>query len=493
LRRGAIYVLGVALCSAWVVYPVIRYGKWASQNEFLQHSASADSYGAKQVFHWLVRGDLLDAGRLPVLTIFSAVGLVVCLLTMKQRPLHRALVGVLSFSLVLFFGRPTLGPVIDLLPGSHDLFLRRFLMGVQLSALLLAGVGAVAIKDLAVRLSRNLRSGRWGKAPRLVGPGIAGLLLVAALAPAWAQLARYDGGDASDIASQQAADSTAGRELGAIVTELRSLRPGRVYAGLPAPSWGGSFTVGLVPVFKYLSNLDFDIVGYTLRTASLMTDPEAYFDENNRGDYGVFGIRYLVLPAGRAPVPRSTLLVRSGIYDLWSVDGAGSGYVDVASTQGSLTADRTDIGSRTEGYLDSALPSEHLYRTVAFGGAPAAADTTTPTSPPPGEVGSVISERDRLDLGRITVRVAATATAAVVLKVSFDPGWRASIDGVDVPTYMVSPALVAVTVAPGTHLIRFQYVGFQYYPELFGLAGLTVFVLAVGARRRSTARRRARA
>ena len=55
--------------------------------------------------------------------------------------------------LVAFFGRPTLGPVVDFLPGSGDLFLRRFVVGVDLVSLVLLGVGAVEIARLAARLT----------------------------------------------------------------------------------------------------------------------------------------------------------------------------------------------------------------------------------------------------------------------------------------------------------------------------------------------------
>ena len=75
---------------------------------------------------------------------------------------------------------------------------------------------------------------------------------------------------------------------------------GRTYAGLPS-NWGQNLTVGEVPVFKYLESRDVDEVGYTLRTTSLMTDPEYYFDDRDPSDYLLFGIRYLILPADGQP------------------------------------------------------------------------------------------------------------------------------------------------------------------------------------------------
>jgi hypothetical protein len=50
---------------------------------------------------------------------------------------------------------------------------------------------------------------------------------------------------------------------------------------------------------------DVDEVGYTLRTASLMTDPEYFFDDRDPSDYRLFGIRYLILPARDRPPVRA--------------------------------------------------------------------------------------------------------------------------------------------------------------------------------------------
>ena len=62
----------------------------------------------------------------------------------RDRPRVPA-VGLLS--LLLFFGRPTLGFVIDLLPGATDLFLRRYVTGVHLAGIYLAGIGGAWVGD----------------------------------------------------------------------------------------------------------------------------------------------------------------------------------------------------------------------------------------------------------------------------------------------------------------------------------------------------------
>ena len=138
------------------------------------------------------------------------------------------------------------------------------------------------------------------------------------LAPAWLQLGSYDRRNAAAIRAQRHADATQGAQLDRLIAAIKSKGGGRVYAGMPS-NWGAEFTVGAVPVFKYLESRDVDEVGYTLRTASLMTDPEYYFDERDPGDYRLFAIHYLILPAGLADrrCPRSPEL-RAGPYALWT-------------------------------------------------------------------------------------------------------------------------------------------------------------------------------
>ena len=119
---------------------------------------------------------------------------------------------------------------------------------------------------------------------------------------------------------------------------------GRTYAGMPS-NWGQDFTVGAVPVFKYLESRDVDEVGYTLRTASLMTDPEYFFDDRDPSDYRLFGIRYLILPARDQPPVRARLAMRSGPYRLWTIGGAG--YVQAGRIVGEISANRTNVGARS--------------------------------------------------------------------------------------------------------------------------------------------------
>ncbi len=244
---------------------------------------------------------------------------------------------------------------------------------------------------------------------------------------------------------------------------------GRVYAGMPS-NWGMDFTVGAVPVFKYLESRDVDEVGYVLRTASLMTDPEYFFDERDPGDYRLFGIRYLILPSGYAPPLPARLLLRAGRYSLWTISNAG--YLSIGRIVGRLTANRTDVGRRSIGLLHSRLAQAGDYLRVAFG--QSGGLRPLPSEPAQPSAGTVIAESDLLEQGEVSATVRVREPGVVVLSASSDPGWTVSVDGHSRHTQMVAPALVATTVPAGSHTIVFRYHGFRGYPLLFALSGLAL-------------------
>jgi hypothetical protein len=239
-----------------------------------------------------------------------------------------------------------------------------------------------------------------------------------------------------------------------------------------------------VPWYSYLASQDIDEVGFSLRTASLMTQPEFHFQPRNLGDYALFGIRYLVLPARTAPPPRlePMLIMRGSRY--WVYELPGNSYLRVADTVGSVTADRVNIGSRTVPYLHSPLAGQGRYLTVGYAGAYAAAPTLRPGARPGGPAGTVLAQHTDLANGTAQAQVRLHRRAVVVLAASFDPGWSTTIDGRPATIQMLAPALMGVAVPPGTHRIAFQYTGFGGYPPLLALEAAILLALAVTTRGR---------
>jgi hypothetical protein len=222
-----------------------------------------------------------------------------------------------------------------------------------------------------------------------------------------------------------------------------------------------------------------------------MSDPEAYFDQYVPGDYTLFGIRYLLLPSSMAPPVPARRLATRGSYALWTVgDTTLVGVVDTVGPP--VVATRRDLGAANARFLESPLPTEDRYPTVAFNGAAASAPTLPAGARPGRPPGRVLRERVRLALGEASATVQLIRPAVVVLKASYDPGWEALVDGRRRPTEMVAPALVGVRVGPGRHTVAFRYVAFAGYPYLFELVGATLLGLVLGPpllRRRRAPRR----
>jgi hypothetical protein len=480
IARGAAIGGAALLATLWVTIPLLADAKWTALNEFQVHTTIDDSYGAGTILRWLVTGKIYDDGRFPIVTILVAVGLIACVTRFRRDERARMLVGIWTASLLLYFGRPTLGFLLDRLPGNRDLLFQRFIAGVQLSGLFLAGIGAMWLFELARSAARRrgfVRPAGRGRSrvPAVVAAGLALAAVIVALAPAWSQLDTYDTNNAAWIAYQQTADLNQGTNVTALLDVVKQRGGGRVYAGMPS-NWGHQFMVGGVQVYMYLENSGVDAVGFTLRTFSLMTDPEAWFDQDNPGDYGVFGIRYLLLPADMPPPVPAHLLTESGPYALWTVSSPG--IVQVVDTSGSISADASDLGKQTKAFLASAEPGQDVYPTIAFNGQPPAAPTLAPGQRAAGPAGRVLSIDDDLANGQASATVVANRTSVVVLKASFDPGWSVTVDGVQVKPEVVAPALVGVTVAPGLHRVVFTYHGYQSYPLLFVVAVLALLAAA---------------
>ncbi|HEY1653030.1 MAG TPA: hypothetical protein VGG09_14190 [Acidimicrobiales bacterium] len=492
LGRAVLVGASALLASAWVIVPLLAQSHFAAKNQVLEGTGLENGYGARQIFDWLFTGNMFDANHslpvvaifLPVITIFLGVGLVVCGFRWRTFIAGRALVSIFVVTLLMTFGRTTWGGLYSILPGSSDVFIRRFQMGLQLSGILIAGIGLVFVGRLILDRATRLLSGngrQWLARPagRALVAGICIVALVLVLTPAWTSMDAYNTGNATNVNLQAADDAYLAPQIDSLLAYVQAHPRGRVYAGQPT-NWGANFTVGDVPVFKYLESKDIDEVGYTLRTASLMTDPEYFFDDTNPGDYPLFGIGYILTPSSgpsmEPPVPAQRVQC-AGDYCLWALPDPG--YIHVYDTTGVLTATRATVGTASEGLLNSPLLSNERDLTVAFNGSTASPPTATSATQLTGPPGHVVVEHANLAQGQASAVVRTNRVATVVLSASFDPGWNATVDGHPAATVMVAPAVVGVDVGPGVHTVTFSYGGYGRYTLLF-IVALAVFVVLFG-------------
>jgi hypothetical protein len=485
LRRLARAALlgGVALMATlWVTLPLLAHAKWLAVNQFQVGTVINNSYGAPQVLSWLARGQIYDSGRFPVLTILVAVGIVLSAIRFRNDERARALIGVWVLSMLLFFGRPTLSVVLNLLPGNQSILFQRYIAEVQLAGLFLAGVAVVAIGEWVLGTAKRLRPVLVTRVsshrlyPTLRVP-VAIILLILVLTPAWSEVSSYDSRSAGWIHYQRAVDASDGVALNAMIELAESRGGGRIYAGMPS-NWGRHFLIGDVPVYIYMEQEGVDAVGFTLRTSSTMTDPEAYFNQYNPGDYVAFGVHYLILPSGRQPSIPAKMVISIGPYALWSV--ASRGLFHVVDTRSTISANASDLGLQTKGFLWSTTIEKNIYPTMSYDGIPAATPTLANFKSPAGAPGEVLSESDDLTMGEAQATVLARRTSVVLFSSSFEPGWSVSVDGRPAQSEMIAPALLGVTVLPGKHTVRFTFHGYSKYSLLYVLGVFTLMGAGLG-------------
>jgi hypothetical protein len=485
IGRAALIGIGSLFVAAWVVVPLLADRLWTVNDEYSRGKIYYDSFGAKRILTWFASGELFDRGRPPMITILVAVGILAALWRYRRDERARVLLFLFLVSLVLFFGRPTLGPVLRLLPGSGDLFLRRFVSGVHLAGLYLAGFGAVTLGRIAWDQAQRLRALR--QRPVAIA-SLAVVAVVVFFAPGFVERTAWAAQGAEWIGEQAVADQQGGADVAALVDIARARGPGRFYAGMRS-NWGSAYEVGQVPMYVVLLNEGIEGVGFVRPTWSLSAPFEYRFTDTNPSHYDLFDVRYLILDADKAtPVPAQRVAQR-GPHVLW--ERTDPGYVDLVDVLPPIAADRTNLGLRVEDWFRSDLPARGANPGIAFEGEPAPEATVSADDLPDTPAGTVVGEDVDLRDGRATATVIADRPAMVMLKASFDPRWQVSVDGIAAAPEMIAPSFVGRTVPAGRHVVRFVYEPFPRYDLLLTLGAVTLLGLALLpgriARRRSGA------
>jgi len=366
--------------------------------------------------------------------------------------------------------------------------MHRFMVGVDLASVLLAGVGLAAVAQL---VAAGLRLGVWRVHRNLAKPAVVwsviAVAVVAALAPAWSEVRRYDLDGATLIRYQRAYEALDGADFKALVLDAERRGGGRIYAGMRA-TWGQNYRIGSVHAFAELEDYDADTVGYPFRTIqALSTDVDASFEDALVAQFEILNIKYMIMPTYLQPTVPTTLIASRGRHRLYEV--ATTGYLQVADVIGSITANRTNIGSASYNFRHSDLATRNTYPSVAFNGGEAAPQTYTDVSPPSGAPGAVLEQSNDSANCAFAGTVRADRPAAVVLKESFDPRWTVTVDGVAAKPVMLAPSFVGVEIPAGTHEIAFRYKEYPNYPLLVLIGALTAIALAVVPRRKWIAER----
>jgi len=481
IGRAAIVGIGSLLAASWMLVPLLVDERWTTQDPFSRGNPAYDSFGGPRVLSWLVSGAIFDNNRFPVVTILAGLGLLVCVVRFRKDERARAILGAFLVSLLLFFGRPTMTFALKFLPGNGDLFLRRYIFGVHLAGIVMAGVGAAWLGGFLYRVVSRIRVPRAPRARAAVAWSVVAVVAIAMVTPAFVDRTGYAVRQFAWIGQQRDAENTDGADVRALVAKAQSLGPGRLFAGRGA-DWGTGYKVGFVPLDIELLYALTDAVGFNRPTWSLSSSVLHYFDASDPNHYRLFDIRYMIEPADAGPLVPSRKVETRGKYALFEVPNT-MGYFEVVDAVTPVEADRTNLGTRMQSFLKSPLITDRRYPTVAFGGAPGAPVTVGPGEDL-GSPGRVLGQSVHPDDGRFEATVELNRRALVVLKESFDPRWRVTVDGRVLDPVMVAPSFVGVELPAGRHVVTLEYAPYPEYWLLFLVSAASIVGLALLDRRR---------
>jgi hypothetical protein len=463
-RRGA-WIAAVALVlSAFQLLslvqdaPFINHSRWEPVWKW-------DSFGAGAVAKWLFTGDLLDDGRLPVMSLLVLLGLAAAIWGRAERALRSTYIFLAAGALLwlaIFCGRPLWGPLLPLLGISDNVQVHRFVVGAHLFLVFLAAMGLSALWGW---LEKNWRwAGVIAGSALLLWPMVAERSALLSLDRSWGEwnLADY----ARDQGQLQLAMSTLAQ------------RGGRVFAGLPA-GWGGQFKVGSVPLYAFVGRRGLPSLGFLYHSMSLPSDILVRFNEWSDAQYRLFNIRSVL--AGERPVaPFLIPVAQAGRFRI--LDAPGRGYFDVIDVPYAVLNSRDDFYDVNDRWLASDWVQKGQYLALDSGGEVPNLQRFYPTWQMPGmpaaaPPGSVAAERELPEQEyRATVQVARPSH--VLFRMTYHPNWHVTVDGQARRAIMVSPGFTAVAVEPGKHEVDFRYEssGFRTALAWFGflLAGLTL-------------------
>ncbi|MEA2661508.1 MAG: hypothetical protein QOH08_1080 [Chloroflexota bacterium] len=481
LGRLAAAAIPGALITAWLWLPFITQTAFLGASPYLQPE-KYDSYGAPQILTWLVTGDLMDHGRLPVITALVGLGLVAAVIA-RRTPLARSALALFAVWLTLYFGRPTLDGLVSLLPMHDGLLLHRFIGSVELFAIVLVGIGAAWAFDRA----------RAASSPRRFA--LAGLAALALLVPAMAERAAfYSFNTAWMRQTADAIDSDADARV--ILAALRDLPSGRVFAGLRSSGFGPQLDFG-IPFnsvrFNDLLVFDaFPVVAAPYSSLSLNADLFWDFAVDRPQDYQLFDVRYVVAPAATQLPAFLQPITRTTRYVLYAAPTTGYATYGALVDRQAVTTQR-DLFAINRPWFNGPDMAALRFHRVDF---PAAAQGAT------GSTGSTTSGSvagcaaptygyERAQPARIDLLVGCADPSTLVLKVTYHPNWRVSVDGRDAATFMVSPSFIGVALPAGDHFVTAEYRSTPVKTPLLivGAVGLALLAAYLGRERLRAARR----
>jgi uncharacterized membrane protein len=467
LRTAGIGVVAF-LISAFQVLPLL------ADRSLINHSVwepvwKWDSFGPVAVIKWLFTGELLDHGRLPVLTLLAFAGAALLWWNTRKRretpEAHAFLAVAAAFWILLYCGRPLWGPLLNLLGVSEDMHLHRVIAGAQVFLVLLA---AVALDALWQELAGRRQA--W----------VAAAATVLLLYPMVKERSQNLANDALWGRNNLNAYAAEKQAIDAAVN-LAKANGGRAYAGLAA-TWGAKFRVGEVPFYAFFSEPRVPALSFLYHSMALTGDMMVRFNDWSPPQYRLFNVRTVVAPDGLSNMPPMVWTPRAHFGRFQVFDAPGGGYFDVVDASLAIKTNRRNFYAVNDRWLQSDWPARRTHLLLDWHGSvgedaphwdPDAGLPAIPSNP--AGPGSVAAEKQANEVYEADLDMLRPAYA--LFKMTWHPNWKAYVDGAPRPVTMLSPGFSGVSVPAGRHHIVFRY---QPGPakEILALFGIIAVLLA---------------
>ncbi|HLX44843.1 MAG TPA: glycosyltransferase family 39 protein [Bryobacteraceae bacterium] len=448
--------------------PIINHSRW-------EPSWKWDSFGAGAVMKLMLTGELLDHGRMPALSLLALIGAFIYFRDLRGHRLkYPARTFVISGSalwVLWFFGRPFWGPVLTLLGVSPDMQLHRVIGGAQIFLVLLAAIGL---------------AGLWRVLTARAHVAVAVVVTAIVFLPMVRERARYLANN-EEWGQQSMAAYESNRQFIDTAIATASERGGRAYAGLPL-LWGGSFKIGAVPFYAYLSEAGVPAVSFMFHSMSLPSEIMTRFNESSQAHYRLFDIRTVIAAPNVSLPPFLTPIQPTGPVRIFGAPE--SAYFDVVDAFYAVRTTKENFYDVNDRWLQSAWVGnrQHLLLDRNSEAAPQiprwSPNDPLPPSPPFPFAGTILSANDDGVTYRAELQAARSSYA--LFKMTWHPNWRAFVDGASVKTVMLSPGFVGVPLPAGRHKVECRYQPEQW-KTLIAIGGFLLVGLMIAGERRGLA------
>ena len=196
------------------------------------------------------------------------------------------------------------------------------------------------------------------------------------------------------------------------------------------------------------------------------------FNEQDPADYDLYNARYVVAPSDLKMADFLKPIKQTAKYTLYK--STTSGYAEyVAIGSRVAVADKSELFNASRAWERSAPPGVQPpfirfdYPATSVGPGPATAPGC-----PAGKTDFSLFHPGVLNL----VTECPTAST-LVIKTTFHPNWHVKVDGVEVPTFMVSPSYIGISMPAGKHQVDATYEATPIKTPLLIAGGIALLVL----------------